>query len=223
MQPDSLAVAAQHVNTVGSVIDTANGIFAISKAILTGGTVLTIIGFCIKRVVSYATEHHANVTKHNTGREEALDKKEDLLFNNTAEERKQNFDLLKQMLTQSAEQTIAIKMNAENNAKLIEILTGHSALLQENTGLISKLAEAMHMGNTEVLNHAHRLAATAFEKYVDELNNNPELAKRILSNRNNPITAVMQQVATEIGATSQAETGCALVVQDAASNPPAAP
>jgi hypothetical protein len=183
---------------IGGALNAANDIFSIGKAVLTTGGVIAGVVWVIKKLSGYMTEHHSNVTKHHSTREEALDKKEDSLFSNTKHERDQNFELLRDMLKESANQTLVIKANAENSAKLICIVEKHSELLQENTNFITRLAEAIRLGNNDMLHKIHNAAENAFERYVDMLQSKPDIARRILEGRNNPVSAVMNEAANSL-------------------------
>lgn len=184
------------------VTDTADQIFAIGKAVISSGIVATALVWVFKKLSTYLTVHHSNVTKHNSDRSTEIAKKEDALLTETANERAaltaanvsermQIFTILKEMLVEQGKQNASVMQHTNAVTEVTKLIGRHIEAMEGHTKLVVHISELLQLEKRDLLKDLNNSMENGFEKYVNVLQEHPEIARKILSERNNPVDAVL--------------------------------
>lgn len=173
-------------------------IITVAKALILGGgsigVFIAAIIWAIKKLWAFLFTHHDNVTKHIDGRETSLDKKEEMIFSAATKQGEQVFTLLANMTEKNSLQTAAITESSKAIQEMSGIMKQHGELMQQHNTFFEKLLHQIELRNEELVARVNNNFENAFANYIHLLQANPEVARRILAERNNPLAAVADTV-----------------------------
>lgn len=161
----------------------ASELYNVGKSILTSGVVIGGIVWALKKIVSHFTKNNEDIHSQNLARGQAIDKKENDLL-----------EMLKQMLEKKSEHTISVVQHTNAVVSVTQLIASHTVLLEKHTQFAEKISRLLELQRTDFLHSINERLEKSFEVYVDNLQKNPEIAKKILANRNNVINSVLSEV-----------------------------
>ena len=194
MNADSTATQA-----ISELSASASDFTNIAKALVSGG----VLVWGVKRAIAYFTEQNKNAQQQNHERAGSIDKKEEILITTTADERKQVLEMFKCMIEEQGKQRENARSYIDSITQLADLVKENMALIKGHTEIVTNISKLMQLEKNDILSGLGAALETGFSRYVDQLQTHPELAKTILSQKNNVISYVLEEVAPMINSAAE--------------------